>query len=88
MTDFIVAYAHPHRAGIAVFEILYDPAPGWAKREPYRGRDVKAVPLRADEAAPDVIELKAMHQAAPAKTLQELVDGWRMHRELYGAATP
>ena len=86
MTDYVVAHPHPHRTGAAVFEILYDPAPGWAKRAPYRGRDVKAVALRPDETAPDVVELKAMHEAAPGKTLAQLVDGWRWNRELYHRA--
>ena len=89
MTDYIVAYAHPHRPVVACFEILCDPQPDWRRREPYRGSDVVAVLLRAGEA--DVISLsdiRTMHEAAPDKTLPEIVDGWRWHRELYGKARP
>ena len=87
MTDIVVAYPHPHRADRAVFEILYDPAPGWAKREPYRGREVSGVRLHDGEASMITpSEIRAMHEAAPAKTLQELIDGWRWDRELYWRA--
>ena len=84
MTDFLVAYSHPHRRNVACLEILCDPQPGWQKREPYRRRDVAAVVLRAGEAqAIALAEIRAMHEAHPDKTLQQLVDGWRWDRELY-----
>ena len=85
MTDFLVAYSHPHRHGVACFEVFCDPQPGWQKQEPYRSRDVAAVVLHDGEACViNPIDIRAMHEASPAKTLQELVDGWRWDRELYG----
>ncbi len=84
MTDYVIAYPHPHRLGVACFAVLFDPQPGWERRDPYRGIVVNAVALRADEAETITLaEVRAMHEAEPDKTLQQIIDGWRWDRELY-----